>query len=92
MLDHAVLPGRVGAGAVTPTTWGFHGAREVSGTVFGTLIGDFPVGPGDSLGDQESHRTPEEANRDGRFLILKGLGVGQARETVQDRVQVGVAV
>ncbi|CWB19403.1 Uncharacterised protein [Streptococcus pneumoniae] len=67
-----------------------HLGGEVHGPVVVAVVRDHPVDP-DPVGGEERPRPAEEPDRGHRFLVLQRLGVGQAGEPVDRRVQVGVA-
>ena len=84
------MPRGVRTDPLLPAGQCFHGAGEVFGSVVGTVVGDYPVDAGDPVGDEERPCAAEEPDRGGCILIIEGLGVSQAGETVHGRVQVGV--
>ena len=90
-LHFAVVPGRVGTDPLVPAGQGLHAPGEVPGLVVGAVVGDDPVDLLNAVGGEERSCSAEEPDRRHRPLILEGLGVGQSREAVHGRVQVGVA-
>ena len=63
--------------------------RDVSLTLVGAVIGNHPVNSGDSVSGEKRPGASEKFERGGRFFIVENRCVGQAREPVHSRVQVG---
>src|SRR5690554_3348748 len=67
------------------------GASERVGFVVRAVVGDHPDHPVDAVGGEERPGAVEEPDRGGGLLVGQVLGVGQAGEPVDGRVQVDVA-
>ena len=90
-LDLPVMAGSVDPRALVASDERAGRAVERRGGVVRAVVGDQAGDPGDAVGSEEGSGAVEEGDgRDG-FLVLERLGVGQAGEPVDDRVEVGVA-
>src|SRR5690625_1796574 len=90
-LDLPVVAGRVAPGALVASDERAGRATERFGGVVRSVVRDQAGDPRDAVSGEERQGAVEEPDGRRGSLVLERLGVGQAREPVLHRVEVGVA-
>ncbi len=90
-MNFAVVSWRVRAGALVAADESFDPSLERGRAVTGPVVGDQWCEVGDAVGGEVGLCLVEEPDHGCSFLVLERFGVGQTGESVDDRVEVGVA-